>query len=374
MTLDGRTAERAGDLLAAARQAGCGGVVCYSSGRHFLTDADPVWWLTRFKPLADSVALVLPDGAVELWISPCWDLPRARAQAPGACVRAGSLRDALASYRERTGVSNQAVAFWGRTKLTGRTESLVAGALGGATFLDEQCEQVSRRRTADDIAALEQVSALAVAGHHELLRVARPGIAEFEIAAAVQERLRLLGAGDTFMLLSSSLHNLALHPPTERVLAAGDVLLIELSPSLHGAYTQICRTVVIGVPATRLRQDFEVLTAALRAGAAACLPGTAVRAIVAAMNSVIAEAGFADYCRPPYMRARGHGLGLSSSMPGDLTADSDAVLAEGDVFVLHPNQYLPSSGYLLCGEPLVVTAAGGRSLTGEFADLGAVDA
>ena len=30
------------------------------------------------------------------------------------------------------------------------------------------------------------------------------------------------------------------------------------------------------------------------------------------------------------------------------------------VFVMHPNQYIPESGYLMCGEPVVVTRRGAR--------------
>ena len=28
------------------------------------------------------------------------------------------------------------------------------------------------------------------------------------------------------------------------------------------------------------------------------------------------------------------------------------------VFVVHPNQFLPETGYMMCGEPLLVTADG----------------
>lgn len=364
--------DRAVELLGAVAGVGCQGVVCYSSGRHFLTEADPVWWLTRFKPLGECVATVAPDGDVELVVSPGWDGPRARERAPGVVVRDGSPFEALEAWSGRTGLSGRAVALWGSGKLLGRSASRFTAAIGDATSADAVCEQVSRRRAPEDLAILEETSALAEEGFRELVATARPGAAEFEVAAAVQAKLRSLGAGDTFLLLSSSQHNLALHPPTERVLVPGDVVLVELSPSLAGAYTQICRTAVVGPPPAQVEADFDLLTASLVAGAAACCPGVAVRDVVESMNSVIAGAGLGDYCRPPHMRARGHGLGLSSSLPGDVTSESPQELVEGDVFVLHPNQYLPGSGYLLCGEPLVVTPSGGRPLTGSFANLGEI--
>jgi hypothetical protein len=36
---------------------------------------------------------------------------------------------------------------------------------------------------------------------------------------------------------------------------------------------------------------------------------------------------------------------------------------------MHPNQYLPESGYLMCGEPVVVTPSGARSLSARQATL-----
>jgi Xaa-Pro aminopeptidase len=39
------------------------------------------------------------------------------------------------------------------------------------------------------------------------------------------------------------------------------------------------------------------------------------------------------------------------------------VLESGMIFVMHPNQYIPESGYLMCGEPVVVTDTGARALS-----------
>ncbi len=354
-----------------ASAAGAAALVCYSSGRHFLTEADPVWWLTRLRPLGPTAAAVAPDGTVTLFVEPVQDLPRAAEAAPGAEVRPGGL-GALEGWRRSRVPAGEAVALWGGHKLVGRSAAALAAALGGLAVVDEACEGVSRRRDAPDVACLEAATRLAVEAEAAFRAAARPGAAEYEVAAAVRRELRRRGAGDVFLLVSSSQHNVALHPPTERVLAEGDVLLLELSPSVDGMYTQLCRTAVVGAAPSRLRADYDLLTASLVAGAAACRPDAVVGDVVAAMDGVLAAGGYGDFCRPPHMRARGHGLGLAASAPGDLTRDNERRLVEGDVFVLHPNQYLPDSGYLLCGEPLIVTADGGRPLTGGFAPLAEV--
>jgi Xaa-Pro dipeptidase len=363
---------RAARLLEAVAGQGQEAVVAYSAGRHFLADGDPVWWLTRHKPMAECLALIAPDGSIELLVSPAWDEGRARDAAPGVIVRTGDPLAVLASWRSRTGLAAGEVAFCGRRQVTARRLRDLEQELGPLADADATCEHLARQRDPADIALAEQAAALAEEGCRELLRVLRPGMAEFEVVARVHLQLRELGADDTFLLISSARHNLALHPPTERVLAKGDIVLMEISPAVAGVYSQICRTVVLGAPTGSVQEDFDLLSESLAAGARACSPGRQVSDVVAAMDEVIAGGGFADYCKPPYMRARGHGLGLASGMPGDLTRDNKRELVAGDVFVLHPNQYLPATGYLLCGEPLVVTNSGGKPLTGSFAPLGEV--
>jgi Xaa-Pro aminopeptidase len=78
-----------------------------------------------------------------------------------------------------------------------------------------------------------------------------------------------------------------------------------------------------------------------------------------AMNKVIGEAGYSKYCAPPYMRARGHGMGVGSIAPGGVIDDeTDAPFEKGQVVVVHPNQYLPETGYLACGETVLITDDG----------------
>jgi hypothetical protein len=40
--------------------------------------------------------------------------------------------------------------------------------------------------------------------------------------------------------------------------------------------------------------------------------------------------------------------------------------------MIHPNQYLPETGYLLCGEPVLLTAQGAEPLTLHQAALATV--
>ena len=42
------------------------------------------------------------------------------------------------------------------------------------------------------------------------------------------------------------------------------------------------------------------------------------------------------------------------------------------MFVMHPNQYIPKTGYLMCGEPVVITANGAEALSARAAELDSI--
>jgi len=73
------------------------------------------------------------------------------------------------------------------------------------------------------------------------------------------------------------------------------------------------------------------------------------------------------------MRRRGHGLGCGSIAPGDVATDNDTLLEEDMIFVVHPNQYIPETGYMMCGEPVRVTSTGVETLSARTASLGVIN-
>jgi Xaa-Pro dipeptidase len=194
-------------------------------------------------------------------------------------------------------------------------------------------------------------------------------VREFELAAELYCFTKRLGAEDNFLLMSASQHNLAVRAAGERILDVGDIILSEITPCYHGQFSQICRTTVIGEPRPVVREKYAILQEAMDAGLVACRAGSSVAELTRSINGVFQTAGYGDYCRPPYMRVRGHGLGITSDRPGDIVDSNERVLESGMVFVMHPNQYIPESGYLMCGEPVVVSDNGARSLSARRAEL-----
>ena len=95
---------------------------------------------------------------------------------------------------------------------------------------------------------------------------ARPGLKEFELAAIVEHRMRYLGAEDNFGMVVANNHNQALHPPTDRVVQSGDIIIGEITPCIGGLFVQICRTMVLGEPAPVVREKYAILKKRMRLG------------------------------------------------------------------------------------------------------------
>lgn len=367
--------DRLDRLCAAARAEGLEALVLYSNGAHSFLEMDGVWYASGCKPLGESLVLVAMDGPPRLVVSPAWDEARAREESSLAdvCATADPLAELAAWVRAR-GPADGRIGVCGVDKLTAARATELDRALGAAwTDADALLHRAGVARDEAELLAAEQATQIAEAGYRRTLEAARPGMREFELSAVLDAHMRSLGAEDNFLLVSASQHNLAVHAPSDRVLEVGDVILAEISPSVGGQFTQICRTAVIGRPSPQLVEKYQLLQRALRAGLERCRPEGRVADVVTAIDAVVGGAGYETYCRPPYMRTRGHGMGLGSPYPGDLRADSDVVLTPGMLFVLHPNQYLPETGYLLCGEPVVIGADGGRILTREIGGLDAIE-
>jgi Xaa-Pro aminopeptidase len=272
-----------------------------------------------------------------------------------------------------------AVAGGERTEVAGgggqarSTSEAWASVLGKAPENAERLlSDTAKIRDEWSLYCTRQAVGIAEQGYARLLETARPGMPEHQVAGMLETYMRELGAEDNFQLMSASQHNRLVHQPTNRTLEMGDILLGEITPAVEGEFIQICRTAVIGKPTDLQKEKFAMLDAALRAGMKAATPGTPVKDVVAAINKPIAAAGYEKYTKPPYMRTRGHSMSLGSMEP-EIASDRDHVLQKGMVFVMHPNQYIPDTGYMMCGEPVIITDHGAENLTSRMGTLDTID-
>jgi len=353
---------------------GLDALVAVNYGHNSFLESHAVFVLSGARPIGESAVVVDRAGASTLIVTPAWDAERAAtlsqtSKTVGTDDLAGTLAAVLKEHR----LDGRTIVSVGLSTLAQGLAKRIEAALGGNSRQNELfIRQLARIRSPEELAASEKATAIAEQGYAHMLNSVRPGMHEYELAAELYCEMKRLGAEDNFLLLSASQHNLAVRAAGGRVLDTGDIILSEITPCYQGQFAQICRTTVIGKPTQLMQEKYAILQGAMRAGQTAAVPGASVRDVTAAMDDCFRAAGYGDYCRPPYMRVRGHGLGITSDLPGDLTAESETRLEAGMVFVMHPNQYIPETGYLMCGEPVVITPAGARALSARVAELDSV--
>jgi Xaa-Pro aminopeptidase len=346
-------------------------LIALHDGAHFIEKPNPVTVLSGFKSLGPTAAILHPDGATDLIVAPAWDAERASEFSPQAHVLgADDVVEALLRQIGHDLHSAQAIGIAGLPFLPSRMASRVTQALPRARPADAIVFDAARTKTADEIANAREAARIAELGYTRLLQIAAPGMTEDHLALELKSYMKALGAEDNFLLLCAGPHNRAVQPSTGRKLERGDIILAEITPSYRGQLTQICRTVSVGEPSDALKRKYELVVHAMNQGIAAARPGVPMSEVCRAINAVLEAQGYGEYCHPPHIRRRGHGLGFSAIGPGDVSLDNATVLEPDMLFMIHPNQYLPETGYLLCGEPVVMTAHGAEALTREQSALG----
>ena len=354
--------------LARVRQSmaerGIGGLIVYYGAQHNMLRMDQVAYLTDVKTIGPSILLVPKEGAPQLVVTPAWDAARAREFMPFGSVT-GVEPEALARTAAALAAKlDKPLGIVGREVMPlGFAREFAAQFNVELVDADDLVKKIGATRTETELERIVKAAAIADEGFRVLTEVAHVGMREYELAAEVEAAMQRLGSEDNFGLIAAGSHNLAIRAPTDRRLEPGDVIVGEITPGYRGFHAHLCRTFILGKPSELQRQKYDMLLKALDAGFGAAKPGRPSNEIAVAVNKVISDAGYGEYCRQPYMRTRGHGLGLGGVVPYDVTEDGGPKLERNMTMVIHPNQYIPETGYMMLGDTVVIEESGPRPLT-----------
>jgi Xaa-Pro aminopeptidase len=219
------------------------------------------------------------------------------------------------------------------------------GDVSGATLIRTLAE-LRRKKDADEIAVLRRCMAATEAGHAWARANIRPGMTELEVysgahAACVRATGRpCIVYGDFAVSPGPERRG---GPPTDRVLAKGDLFILDFSVVLFGYRSDFTDTLVVGAePTAEQRRLFDLCKSAMSAGERELRPGTPCRTAYEAMVAVFAAAGMSEHF--PVGHHGGHGIGLSHPEAPYIVRDGTETFAEGDVVTLEPGLYVPNVG------------------------------
>lgn len=215
----------------------------------------------------------------------------------------------------------------------------------------------------NELNAMRRAVAIAEAALESMLPRLRLGMTEKEIAAELTLQL-LRGGSETelpFQPIVASGPNSALPHwvPGDRAIASGDLVIIDWGATTDGYISDITRTFSVGDPAQKAKEIHAVVQQANAAGRAAVRPGASGADIDAATRKVIADAGFGEF----FLHRTGHGIGMEAHEPPYIRDGNLAILEQDMTFTVEPGIYLTDFGGVRIEDNLVMTAAGGETMT-----------
>jgi Xaa-Pro aminopeptidase len=214
----------------------------------------------------------------------------------------------------------------------------------------------------EELERMRRAAAISAVAHREALALARPGVNEQEIEAAIDYAFRRLGGvGPAYpSIVASGANATILHYiDNDRRLESGDLLLIDAGAEYDHYCADVTRTYPVGGKfGDDARRVYDVVLAAQQAAIDKVAPGVtfddvhdaALRVLVDGLRSlgalsmpaaeVIEKAAY----RPFYMHRTSHWLGMDVHDVGKYRLDDKPrVLAPGMVLTVEPGLYFSAS-------------------------------
>jgi len=202
----------------------------------------------------------------------------------------------------------------------------------------------------------------------ELLSELQTGLAEQEIAAFLEYRMRTLGAeGSSFPIVAAVDANAALPHAVagSRRLRQGSLLLLDFGGRVNGYCSDMTRCYAMGRMKRKLREIYQIVLDAQMAAIAAVKPGIKLADLDAVARSLIAKAGYGEQ----FGHSLGHGIGLQIHEFPAISSRAKGRLMPGQVITIEPGIYLPGIGGVRIEDDVLVTDRGGQVLSDLPKDL-----
>lgn len=226
-----------------------------------------------------------------------------------------------------------------------------------SSIINKECPQISLLplentveilrsvKEPQEIEYIQRAADIGDAAFNTVTSKIQPGITELQLAWELEKYMRETGSQTMpFSIIVAAGLNAAMphHQPTNRPIAAGEPVVIDMGARYKGYSSDLTRTICIGKPDNTFHKIYEIVRRAQEA---------AIDGIRAGMNgiqadnlsrSIIHDAGYGDM----FGHGLGHGVGLAVHDPGPRLSPlaPPEPLIDGMVFSIEPGIYLPEWG------------------------------
>jgi Xaa-Pro aminopeptidase len=191
----------------------------------------------------------------------------------------------------------------------------------------------------DEVDALRQAATAIDRVHSRMGEWLRPGRTEAEVGRDIADAI--IAEGHTtvnFVIVGSGPNGASPHHQlSDRVIEAGDPVVVDIGGSMPDGYCSDCTRTYIagGRPPADFADYYAVLLEAQKASCASVRPGVTAQAVDAAARDVIAAAGYGDL----FIHRTGHGIGLEEHEEPWIVNGNATALAPGMCFSIEPGIY-----------------------------------
>jgi Xaa-Pro aminopeptidase len=230
------------------------------------------------------------------------------------------------------------------------------------TATEHVIEKIAVRKTSEEIAAMRRAVDISVKVWDEVLPMIKAGVREADVAAEFSYRGRKSGADrDAFEpIVASGLRSALPHGiSSKKLLAPGEVVVIDFGFVVDGYPSDITRTIAIGKPGERMMKAYEHVRHANLLAQERIRPGQKGKELDKVVRDYLGEHGLAE----AFSHSLGHGLSLDVHSLPRIGPTSEDLISCGAVVTLEPGVYLADAGGIRIEDEVVVTETGCEVLT-----------
>ncbi|MDO8671296.1 MAG: aminopeptidase P family protein [Dehalococcoidia bacterium] len=205
---------------------------------------------------------------------------------------------------------------------------------------------VESLRSIKDPDEIESISKAANLAHRAFTQFAselQEGMTEKQAAWHLERTMRDMGSQNLpFEIIVASGPNAALpHArPSDRVIAAGEPVIVDFGARVDGYCSDITRTLWLGKADDRLIRANDIVFGAQRTAIELIRAGMTGRLADKLARTVIEHGGYGE----AFGHGLGHGIGLETHEAPRLGPSSEDTLCDGMVFTVEPGVYFPDWG------------------------------
>lgn len=215
-------------------------------------------------------------------------------------------------------------------------------------------------KSVEEIAKIESACRVAGRAFDQLPDNTAVGSTELETFRQFKRSCLAFGADDVSYLVGASApggYDDIISPPTDRLLCAGDVLILDTGCVYDGYFCDYDRNFAFGFVDEATASAYAKVHQALEAGLDAAKPGVSCSELFEVMQRVLQLEDAGNVGR------LGHGLGMQLTESPSITAFDSTVLQAGMVMTLEPGMTYANGRLMVHEENIVIENSGARLLT-----------